>query len=55
MRRLVITNQPSGVRLSVGFFTPAFPQDIAIISRPATYLSWDATATDGNNIKSRFI
>jgi hypothetical protein len=41
--------ESAGVRLSVSFFTPAFPQDMAILSRPVTYLSWDATATDGNN------
>jgi hypothetical protein len=41
--------ESAGVRLSVSFFTPAFPQDMAILSRPVTYLSWDAKATDGKN------
>jgi hypothetical protein len=43
--------ESAGVRLAVSFFTPAFPQDMALLSRPVTYLSWDVTATDGKNHK----
>lgn len=41
--------ESAGVRLSLSFFTPAFPQDLAILSRPVTYLSWDATTLDGKS------
>lgn len=41
--------ESAGVRLAVSFFTPAFPQDLAILSRPVTYLSWDATTLDGKS------
>jgi hypothetical protein len=37
----------SGIRLDLSFFTPAFPQDIDLLSRPVTYLTWTLTATDG--------
>ncbi|WP_117299138.1 glutaminase domain-containing protein [Paracidobacterium acidisoli] len=36
----------SGIRLDLSFFTPAFPQDIDLLSRPVTYLTWTVTATD---------
>ncbi|MBL8174891.1 MAG: DUF4965 domain-containing protein [Bryobacterales bacterium] len=36
-----------GVRLRVTFFTPALPHDLDVLSRPATYVLFDATATDG--------
>ena len=36
-----------GVELNLTFFTPAFPQDLDLLSRPATYLSWKVTSSDG--------
>jgi hypothetical protein len=36
-----------GVELALEFFTPAFPEDLDLISRPVTYLTWKAAATDG--------
>ncbi len=36
-----------GVRLGVTFFTPAMPDDLDVMARPVTYLSWQVTATDG--------
>jgi hypothetical protein len=39
--------EAGGVRLGVTFTTPAFPQDLDLLSRPVTYLTWDAQATDG--------
>lgn len=36
-----------GVELLVTFFTPLFPDDLEVMSRPVTYLSWEAVATDG--------
>jgi len=36
----------AGIQLNLAFFTPAFPQDIDLLSRPVTYLTWDITSTD---------
>ena len=36
-----------GIRLEVTFFSPLLPQDLDVMSRPVTYLSWSASATDG--------
>jgi hypothetical protein len=36
-----------GVELRVTFFTPLFPQDLEVMSRPVTYLSWSAVSVDG--------
>jgi Domain of unknown function (DUF4965)/Domain of unknown function (DUF5127)/Domain of unknown function (DUF1793)/Domain of unknown function (DUF4964) len=37
----------AGVQLRATFFTPLFPQDLEVMSRPVTYLTWDVVATDG--------
>jgi hypothetical protein len=37
----------AGVELRATFFTPLFPQDLDVLSRPVTYLSWAVTSTDG--------
>ncbi len=37
----------AGVKLALVFFTPAFAADLDILSRPVTYLTWEAAATDG--------
>lgn len=39
----------AGVRLQVAFFTPAFPQQLDVLSRPVTYLTWTVASTDGKN------
>lgn len=39
--------ETSGVRLDLTFLTPALPDDLDILSRPATYLIWDIHAMDG--------
>ena len=36
-----------GVSLGVTFFTPALPDDVDVLARPVTYLSWSLSATDG--------
>jgi hypothetical protein len=36
-----------GIELKVTFFTPLFPTDLDVMSRPVTYLSWSAHSTDG--------
>ncbi len=37
----------SGIALELTFFTPAMMSDLDLLSRPATYLTWSANATDG--------
>jgi hypothetical protein len=37
----------AGLRLDVTFFSPLFPRDLEVMSRPVTYLSWSAASTDG--------
>jgi Domain of unknown function (DUF4964)/Domain of unknown function (DUF5127)/Domain of unknown function (DUF1793) len=41
------TFQTAGIELKVAFFTPFFPDDLEVLSRPVTYLSWNARSTDG--------
>jgi Domain of unknown function (DUF4965)/Domain of unknown function (DUF1793)/Domain of unknown function (DUF5127)/Domain of unknown function (DUF4964) len=36
-----------GVTLEFTFFTPAMMNDLDLLSRPVTYLTWDVKATDG--------
>ncbi|MBV9766188.1 MAG: DUF4965 domain-containing protein [Acidobacteriaceae bacterium] len=42
----IYTFEESGVRLILTFFTPAFPDDLDLLSRPVTYLTWNVAATD---------
>jgi hypothetical protein len=37
-----------GVRLTATFFTPALPDDLDVLSRPVTYLSWTIRSADGH-------
>jgi hypothetical protein len=39
--------QGAGVRVSLAFMTPLLPEDLMVLSRPVTYLTWTAAATDG--------
>ncbi|MGI8962395.1 MAG: DUF5127 domain-containing protein [Bryobacteraceae bacterium] len=43
----IYTLEEAGVRLTIIFFTPAFPEDLDLLSRPVTYLTLDVTALDG--------
>jgi hypothetical protein len=36
-----------GMELAVTFFSPLFPKDLDVMSRPVTYLSWSAKSIDG--------
>jgi hypothetical protein len=38
----------SGVELQVSFFTPSFPQQLDVLSRPVTYLTWSARSMDNS-------
>lgn len=37
----------AGVIVSLTFTTPALPDDVAVLSRPVTYLTWQVRASDG--------
>ncbi len=41
------TFQGHGVQIELTFFTPAFLNDLDILSRPVTYLTWTVHSTDG--------
>lgn len=34
------------VQVTLTFMTPAFPEDLDVLSRPVTYLNWDVRSTD---------
>ncbi len=44
------TFQAAGVDLKVTFFTPAFPKDLDVLSRPVTYLSFSATGEGDHEV-----
>ncbi|TCK70874.1 glutaminase family protein [Acidipila rosea] len=39
----------AGIKLQLTFFAPAFPQDLDLLSRPVTYVSWKLSSTDGKS------
>ena len=43
----VYTFSGAGISLILTFFTPAFPQDLDLLSRPVTYLTWKVASEDG--------
>ncbi|GAA5118217.1 hypothetical protein GCM10023212_08390 [Luteolibacter yonseiensis] len=45
--RSIYTFEGAGISLNLTFTTPALPDDIAVLSRPVTYLTYDFRATDG--------
>jgi hypothetical protein len=45
--RTVYTFEADGVELRMTFLTPALPYNLDILSRPVTYILWQARATDG--------
>ena len=45
--RTLYTFQGSGVRVVLTFMTAALPEDIDLLSRPVTYVTWSAEAMDG--------
>ena len=42
--------QADGVTLTVSFFTPAFPKDLDVLSRPVTYLTFTASGQGGHTM-----
>src|SRR6478736_1866273 len=47
--RSIYTFEGGGVRLNLTFLTPALPDDIDILSRPVTYVTWEFQALDGKD------
>ncbi len=43
----IYTFEEAGVQLTLTFFTPSLPDDLDVLSRPVTYLTWTLSATDG--------
>ncbi len=39
--------EAGGVKLCLQFVTPALPHDLEVMSRPVTYIVWEASAADG--------
>ena len=35
------------MRLTLTFMTPMLPDDLDVLSRPVTYVTWEAASTDG--------
>jgi hypothetical protein len=47
--RTIYTFEGAGIALTLTFMTPALPEDIDVLSRPVTYVTYDFRATDGKN------
>lgn len=45
--RTIYSFAGEGVRVTLTFMTPALPEDISLLSRPVTYLTYECSATDG--------
>ncbi|MGB6692388.1 MAG: DUF4965 domain-containing protein [Terracidiphilus sp.] len=45
--RTLVTLQSPEIDLSLSFLTPAFPDDMRIMARPITYLTWEIKSRDG--------
>jgi hypothetical protein len=44
--RTVVTMQCPEIELSITFLTPAFPDDLRVMARPITYLTWEVKSRD---------
>ena len=44
--RTIYTFEGAGLRLNLTFLTADLPEDLELLSRPVTYLTWQAQATD---------
>ncbi|MBE0544608.1 MAG: DUF4965 domain-containing protein, partial [Verrucomicrobia bacterium] len=45
--RTIYTFEGEGVRLTLTFMTPALPDDLEVLARPVTYVTYEFWATDG--------
>ncbi|HEY1786907.1 MAG TPA: DUF5127 domain-containing protein, partial [Verrucomicrobiae bacterium] len=47
--RTIYTFAGQGIRLTLTFMTAGLPGDVNLLSRPVTYLTWQAESTDGQD------
>lgn len=47
--RTIVVMQSPEIELTVEFLNPSLPQDMALMSRPVTYLNWTAESRDGKS------
>ena len=47
--RSIYDFEDTGVHVTLTFMTPSLPQDIEVLSRPVTYLTWDVRSVDGKD------
>ncbi|MCX5669819.1 MAG: DUF4965 domain-containing protein [Planctomycetota bacterium] len=47
--RTIYQFEADGVHVALTFMTAALPQDLEVLARPVTYLTWDVRATDGKS------
>ncbi|OGV60975.1 MAG: glutaminase [Lentisphaerae bacterium RIFOXYA12_FULL_48_11] len=52
--RTIYTFEDAGVALTLTFLTPALPDDIEILSRPVTYLTYEFRSADGKAHEVQF-
>ena len=45
--RTIYDFEDAGIHLTLTFFTPALPDDLDVLSRPVTYVSWNVRSVDG--------
>jgi len=45
--RTIVAMQSPEIELTLTFLTPAFPDNLKLMARPVTYLTWDVKARDG--------
>ena len=45
--RTIYTFEGAGVRVALTFMAPVLPNDLDLLSRPATYVDWEIRASDG--------
>jgi hypothetical protein len=44
--RTIYNFEGSGIRLTLTFLTPALPRDLEVLSRPASYITWEVQSSD---------
>jgi hypothetical protein len=47
--RTIYTFEGEGVRLTLTFMEPTLPDDLEVLSRPVTYVSWETRSTDAKS------
>lgn len=49
--RTIYRFEAAGLRVTLTFMTPALPEDLDVLSRPATYIIWDVRSADAASHK----